>query len=64
MSTPCKFATAAEAHKANWFSRRHRDSEAHEASSTARKDRQTAQFQATEERVEKQNAAAAATQPK
>ena len=58
MSTACKFATAAEARKANWFSRRHRDSDAHRAASKARSDRKAAQFQATQERVEKQDTAA------
>jgi hypothetical protein len=60
MSTECKFASAAEARKANWFSRRHRDGEAHRAASKTRQERKTAQFQATQERVAKQDAVAAA----
>ena len=60
MSTACKYATAAEARKANWFSRRHQTSGPHHDASKAREDRVTAQFQATQERVARQDAAAAA----
>lgn len=58
MSTPCKFATAAEAKKGNWFSRRHQSSGPHQDAHNAREARITAQFQATQERVMKQDAAA------
>ena len=58
MSTACKYATAAEARKANWFSRRHQTSGPYHDASKAREDRITAQFQATQERVARQDAAA------
>jgi hypothetical protein len=56
MSIPCKFATAAEARKGNWFSRRHQTSEAHRDASNARADRIQAQREATDLRAEKQKA--------
>ena len=55
MSIACKFATAAEARKGNWFSRRHQTSEAHRDASDARKDRIQAQREATADRVAKQD---------
>lgn len=64
MSTACKFAAAAEARKANWFSRRHQTSGPHQDASKMREDRITAQFQATQERVTRQDAAAAARKEK
>lgn len=63
MSTSCKYATAAEAHKANWFSRRHQTSGPHHDASQAREDQVTAQFQATQERIKRQDEAAAARTP-
>ena len=56
MSTPCKFASAAEAKKGNWFSRRHQTSAEHHEASKAREARIDAQFQATTERVRVQDA--------
>lgn len=59
MSIACKFATAAEARKGNWFSRRHQTSEAHRDASDARKDRIQAQQEGTMDRVAKQDEDAA-----
>ena len=56
MSTPCKFASAAEAKKGNWFSRRHQTSAEHHEASKAREARIDAQLYATQERIEKQEA--------
>ena len=59
MSIPCKFASAAEARKGNWFSRRHQTSAEHHEASKTREARLDAQFQATAERVRIQDADAA-----
>lgn len=58
MSIQCKFASHAEADKNNWFSRRHRDSEAHRAAQQLRRDHKAAQFQALQERLKRQEKAA------
>ena len=60
MSIPCKFASAAEAKKGNWFSRRHQTSAEHHEASKTREARLDAQFQATAERVRIQDEYAAA----
>ena len=54
MSIPCKFATAAEARKANWFSRRHRTSDEHRDEVIKRRNKEQAQFQNLQIRLERQ----------
>lgn len=56
MSVECKFASAVEARKANYFSRRHRTAEEHQEARKNREACKTTQYQATQERVERQNA--------
>ena len=58
MSTVPRFAAAAEARKSNWFSRRHQTSGPHQDARKMRENRKMAQFQATEERIKRQNAEA------
>jgi hypothetical protein len=54
VSVECKFASAAEARKANYFSRRHRTAEEHQTARQTYKDRKTEQLQQTLARVTEQ----------